>query len=130
MAEHERFAGRQVGGDGTAVDGRLRRVGGQHHDDVSFGRGLLGGHDGQPFALTLRPRAATLIEADAHVCARIAQVQRMCVPLAAVADNGDLLTRQQRLIRVFVIIDSCQDVVLLMKEREITDYTDFTDFHI
>ena len=51
------------------------------------------------FALLLLPsgRPTTTIEA------RIAQIQRMRVPLAAVADNGDRLAFEQRKIAVFFV---------------------------
>jgi len=57
----------------------------------------------RPAAFRFRNALTALRQADNHVETRIAQVQRMRMALAAVADNGDLLTPQGVDVSVFFV---------------------------
>src|SRR5262249_15137393 len=77
----------------------------EDHDDLGLAcRG--GGLDHpQPGLLRLRPRRAVGAQPDAHVHTAAAQVEGMGVPLAAVADDRDLLALQRIQGGVLVVID-------------------------
>src|SRR4029077_6902834 len=66
------------------------------------GRGV---DDAEAGLLGLRPRRAVRAQPDAHVLAAVAQVERVGVALAAVADDRDLLPGEWRQIRVPVVVD-------------------------
>ena len=57
----------------------------------------------RPSASALARLSAALGQADAHVDARVAQVQRVGVALAAVADDGDLPALDDRQVGVVVV---------------------------
>ena len=107
MRERERIAIVEVGLDVFAVDARLLGVGQEHHDHVGFLARLRGGDDAQPGFLGLRPRRRSLAQADAHVDARVLQVQRVRVPLRAVAEHRHLAPFEQGEVGVGVVIDRC-----------------------
>src|SRR5262249_49213707 len=77
----------------------------QDHHDVGFLRRRRRVDDAQPLALRLRAGGAVAAEPHAHVAAAVAQVERMGVPLASVADDGDLLALERLEARVLVVID-------------------------
>ena len=66
--------------------------------------GFGGGQDLQAGGFGLGPALAAGVEADHHVDAGIAQVQRVGVALAAVADDGDRAALQVIEISVFFVI--------------------------
>ena len=86
VREHERLAGQQMGKHRLAIDLRLHVVGNQHHDDVGLARRVLHQGDFQPVGFGFLPAAAAVVQPDHHVQARILQVERVGVSLAAVAD--------------------------------------------
>ena len=104
MPERQVGAVFQMRRDGLAVDGRLRLVRRQDHHHVRRLHRVGHRHHFQPALLRLLPRAA-LAKADDDVDAAFLQVQRMRVPLAAVADDGHLLVLDLLHIGVFVVID-------------------------
>jgi hypothetical protein len=54
-----------------------------------------------------------MAERDRHVSnARVSQILRMCMALASIANDGDLLALDQVLIRVTVIINLHSDILL------------------
>ena len=59
----------------------------------------------QALLLGLGAAARALGQADAHVDARVAQRQRVRVPLAAVAEHGDLAALHDRQVGVVVVED-------------------------
>ena len=59
--------------------------------------------------LGLLLRRAALTQADLHVDAGVAQVERVRVPLAAVADDGDLAGQE---VEIAFAIDGGHDVLL------------------
>ena len=99
--------GPEVGRDLGVVDGLLLGVGDEDHDRVG-GRDRLG-HGRHPKS-RLGGQGATLgrlLEPDDDVDAGVAQVQRVGVALAAVADDGDGPAGQRRGIRVGVVVHAC-----------------------
>src|SRR3546814_2074204 len=90
VREGERGAGLQIVGEVVIIDFRLMLVGGGDHDDVGPGGGVLVGHDleARAFGLLCGRRTGTERDRDlAH--AAVAQVLRVGVALAAIADDGD-----------------------------------------
>src|SRR6185436_12472253 len=92
--------------DAVAPDRRLRGVGREHHQHVAPRGDLAARPDGQPGALRGRDPLRARREADAHVDAGVAQVERVGVALRAVADDGYLLVLDQTGVGIAVIEDS------------------------
>ena len=65
------------------------------------------GQHPQPGGLGLGDRRRALAQADAHVDARVLQVQRVGVALGAVADDGHLAALDDRPIGVGLVVDGC-----------------------
>ena len=89
VGEHQRLALFQVGRDFVLVEIGLDVIGDQDHDDVGGFGGVGDGQDFQAGGFGFRGALAAGIEADDDVDAAVAQVQRVGVALAAVADDGD-----------------------------------------
>ncbi|MEZ4768545.1 MAG: hypothetical protein R2844_08975 [Caldilineales bacterium] len=109
VGEHQRLAGRQVRLDAGLVDARLGLVGDDDHDDVGLGSRLVHRLDGQAGCFRLGPALGVGIETDPHIDAAVAQVERVGVALAAVADDGYLAACQPPEISVLVVVDSCHE---------------------
>ena len=107
MTEEDGVAVLQGRRDVLGVDLALCSVGRQHHDQVGLGGGRGRRHDAQTLLLGLRPRLRALGQADADVDARVTQRQRVRVPLAAVADYGDLAAGDDAKVGVVVVVDDC-----------------------
>jgi hypothetical protein len=103
VPEEQRIAVLQVRLDVVFEDVGLCGVGCQQHDDVGplgdLGRGV----DGEALLLDLRPGLRTVLEADLHLDAGVAQAQRVRMALAAVADDTDLAALDDRQVRVVVV---------------------------
>ena len=81
---------------------------------TSASRGRLGDRQHpQPGRLGLGLRRRALAQADAHVDARVLQVQRVGVALRAVAEDRDLAARDQRRVGVRLVVDGAAIVSLL-----------------
>src|SRR6058998_2956623 len=87
MREHERLAGRHVRRDLGVVEIALDVIGNQDHDHLGRFGCVGGGHDFQSGGFRLGPGLAARVEPDHYVDARIAQVERVRMTLAAVADD-------------------------------------------
>ena len=88
-------------------DAGLELVGRQQHHHVGPFGGLGDVHDLQPSLLGLGHRLGAGAQGNGHIGdARIAQVQRVRVALAAIADDGDLLTLDQIEIGIPIVIDA------------------------
>src|SRR5450830_425360 len=107
VREEQCLAGRQARLDRLGVDRALDRVRHQHHDDVGLGRSLGRSDDAQALVLGLDPRGAPLRQADADVDNRVAQVQRVRMPLTAVADDRDLAAGDDREVGVVLVEELC-----------------------
>ena len=103
VAEEQRVAVLEVGRDRLGVDGALHLVGGEDDDEVGLLHRLGDGQDPQALGLGLGAAPAALGQADAHVDARVAQVQRVGVALAAVADDGDLAPLDHGQVGIVVV---------------------------
>ena len=89
----------------TLVDVALLGVGQQDHDEVGLGGGLGDRQHPQPGGLGLGLRRRALAQADAHVDARVLQVQGVGVALRAVADDGHLAAGDERAVGVLLVGD-------------------------
>ncbi len=56
---------------------------------------------------------AAFRQADADVAAAVAQIQRVCVALRAVADDCDFFRLDKGEIRVLIVIELCHSTFLL-----------------
>jgi hypothetical protein len=94
-----------VGLDELLVDRGVVLIGQQDHDDIrTLDRvGELGHLDAG--LLRLVPRSAALAQPDGDLDPRFLQVQSMRVALRAVADDGDLLSLDERKVRVLVVVN-------------------------
>ena len=111
-AEHQRIASLQIRLDVLVIDLALDRIGQQDHDDIGFGGGVTVAQDAQPFGFGLGAALASFVQTDAHIDAAVAQIQRMGMALAAIADDCNLLARQQAKVGLVFVIDVCHTVGL------------------
>ena len=87
--EHGR-AGLEVRGDLVAEERGLRPVGHEHRDDLRALHRVRDVADGEAGLLGVAARGALGLQPDDDLDARVGEVQRVRVPLAAVADDRDL----------------------------------------
>ena len=120
VCEGERAARFHLARDFIGINRRLMLVGCEDHQDVGpfggFGDGL--DRESGPFGLLGTGRPRTQRDGDfAH--AAVAQVLRMRVTLAAIADNDDLLVLDQLLVAIGVVVNlHCSSLALpLWKQR-------------
>ena len=104
-------AGLQVGSDGLLINIGGALVVDQHHDDVGLFGGFRGGVDFKTVCHGLGPGFAAHMQADDHVAAAVAQVQRMGVTLGTIADDRDLLALEVLHVAVFFIVHLCIHVI-------------------
>ena len=93
-----------------ANDLRLLFVGSEDHDDVSRFSRLFRRHDLQTRLFRLFPGLAALVQTDDDFDAAFLQVERMGMPLAAVADDGDRLVFQNLNVAIGLIVYFCHTV--------------------
>jgi len=103
MGEEQRRALLEVRGDRLGIDAALGLVRGQDHDDVGLLDSLGHREDLQALGLRLGPRPAPLGQADPDVDAGVAQVERMGVTLAAVADHGHMAPLDHGQVCIIVV---------------------------
>ena len=107
VREHQRRAVLHVGMEVVAVDLALQLVGGEHHHHLGPFRGLGDLHHRQLLLLGLGGGSRALAQRDGDVLdARVAQVQRVGMPLRAVADDRHLLALDEIEIGVAIVIDA------------------------
>ena len=86
---------------------RLQFVGREHHHHVGPFGGLGDLHDLELLALGLRDALRALAQRHRHVLdPGIAQVERMGMALAAIADDDDLLALDQVQVGVAIVVDT------------------------
>ena len=105
VRERQGVAGLQVRGNLVCIGLCLQLIGNQDHDEVGLFGSLLGGHDLEARILGLLPGLGALTQADAHVDAAVGKVQRMGMPLRAVADDCDLLALDQVGIAILIVVN-------------------------
>ena len=107
VSEGQGSARLQVRLDVLLVHGGLVLIGQQDHDHVGLGDGLADRLDLKALLLGELDGLGGRAQADDHVNAGVAQVQRMRVALGAVTEDGDLLAIEHGQIGVLLIPDSC-----------------------
>lgn len=95
----------KVGSDALAIDICHALVGREHHDDVRTLRGFRNGIDFEARLDRLGVALAALSQADDDVHAAVFQIERVCMTLAAVADDGDGLAAESLKIAVCFVED-------------------------
>src|SRR5207302_10707984 len=111
VREHERLARLEVWLNRVAIEFRLLRVRSKNHDDIGPSRSLCRRVNGQPFLLGFGARSAGFGETHSDLNSAIAQVQRMCMSLRAVANDGHLFSLNEREIRGVVVIEISHGVL-------------------
>ena len=104
MGEEDGGSGLEVRRDVALVDALLDVVGQEDGDELRAAHGLGEGLDGEPGVLGGRPGRAPVAQPDLDVDAGVAQVERVRVALAAVAEDGDLAVQE---IDVAFAVDGC-----------------------
>ena len=128
VGKGDRGAVAQVVVDVFAVGVGLQLVGHGDHDQVAPGRGLGDAHDLEALGLGLLGRGRAFAQRHDDVLrARIAQVQRMRVALAAIADDGHLLVLDQIDVAVTVVIDA-HGSLRLLTGRDYTELREYQNF--
>ena len=107
VRERKVFAFRQVGRNGFFINIRHFFIGRKHHYDVRFFSGFRNGEHFKTRFFGDGPRSAALIESDNDLDAAVAQIERVRMPLRAVADDGDRLFLQKIQIAVAFVIYLC-----------------------
>ncbi|MPM24563.1 hypothetical protein SDC9_71046 [bioreactor metagenome] len=96
MCERKILSSGEIGLNTVVVDLGLLLIGQEHHDDLGHCTGFLDGCDLQTCFFCDRPALGALVQADHHINPTLMQVQRMCMSLAAIADDGYLLSVKLR----------------------------------
>ena len=113
VREHQRGALLHVGGEMVVIDVGLQFVGRDHHHHVGPFGGLGHLHDLELLALGLFHAGRGLAQRHRDVFdAGIAQIERVGMALAAVADDGDLLALDQVQVGVAIVINTHDDPLL------------------
>src|SRR5213080_2851619 len=105
MGEHEHLAPAEPALDLALEHLTLALVGQQDHNHARLLGGLVDGRHAQPVLLGLRPALRALVEPDHDVLTGVLEIQRVGVPLAAVADDRDLPALEQAEVGVRVVVD-------------------------
>jgi len=92
VGEGEVFACTQVGLNAFAVDFCLLFIRQQQHDDLGHGASLFNSRDLESCLFCNCPTLGALVQADDYIHPALMQVQCVCVSLAAVSDDGNLLS--------------------------------------
>ena len=114
VADEQGVAGGEVGGDVLVEDGLVLGVGPEEHHQIGLGGGVGDRQHPQPGRLGLGHRGRPGPQADAHVDARVLEVQRVGVALRAVADHGDLAAGDERAVGVLLVVHVGHRGVLLL----------------
>ena len=80
-------------------------VGQQNHDHVGLGHSVADFCHLEASFFNLRPRCATFAQTHHHLHATVVQVLCMCVPLAAVTDDGHGFALDQAQVAILVVIN-------------------------
>ena len=89
VAEEQRLAGGQVGGDVLFISGRLLGVRQRDHDDISALYRLGAGEHFEAFFTGYLDGLGTFVEADDDVASGFLEVQRVGVALGAEAEHSE-----------------------------------------
>ena len=100
-----------MGLDVLLVHRLLLGVGQEHHHQIGLGRGPVDRGHPETRTLGLRLRRRPLAQADAHVDARLLEVERVGVTLRPVADDRDLAPGDERGVGVLLVVDHSHGVI-------------------
>ena len=92
-------------------------IGNKDHGDVRTGDGFGDGLDGKTGFTGFFCRFAPFIEADGDIDPAVAEVERMGVALAAVADDSDFLSFHSFPIDILIIKHFCHSTSLLYHKK-------------
>ncbi len=107
MGEGERRTVTDIGLEFGPVDIGLQLVRDQHHDDIRPPRGIGDRHHPEPLAPSLLRGSPVRAQSDGDFLhPAVAQVERMRVSLAAIADNRDFLALDDVEIGIPIVIDA------------------------
>ena len=115
VGEGQGLALGQVGFDGFLIQLGLLFIVDEDHDDIGHLGGIGSGHNLQALCLSLGPALGAFIQAYHHVDAAFLQVQRVCVALRTVTNDGNGLAVEFLQITILLIKDSCHNIFLLSK---------------
>jgi hypothetical protein len=104
VGEHQQLALAEVGRDVSVVDRLLDGVGHEDHDRVRLPDGIVHVGHPEPRLLRQRPALGARGKAHDHLDARLVEIERVGVTLAAVAHDRDRLPREDRRIGVVVVV--------------------------
>src|SRR5579859_1319225 len=107
VGEHERFAGREMGSDGVAIEFGLLGVGGENHDHIGPGSGFGGSVDKKSFLLGFGSGRAARWQSYTDGDAAVAEIQRVGVTLRAVTEDGDLFGLDKSEVCCIVVVEIC-----------------------
>src|SRR5580700_5780662 len=106
MREAQNLSGMQIGLDVLLINRRLRLIRREHVDPVGTFRGLIRSHYDHAIGASLLRAGAVRLEAHEHLVAAVAQVLRLCMSLAAVAQDRDGFALQGLRISIVFIKNS------------------------
>ena len=107
VGEHDGRALFHVCDEMIAIDVGLQLVGGEHHHDVSPFGGLGYLQDLELFALGLFDALRALAQRHSDLLdAGVAQIERVGMALAAIADDGDLLALDKVQVGITIVINT------------------------
>src|SRR5579864_4186809 len=93
----------QVGLDELVVDLSLGLIGGEYVDPVGAFGSLIGRHYHHAIGARFLSAGPLGLEAADHCVSTVAKILRLCVPLAAIAEDGDRLALQRLRIGITFI---------------------------
>jgi len=89
VSEHQRFAGSEVTFDALAVEAGLAGIGCEDHHDLRLRGRFIHAGDSESGGARRFPAPRAIAKRDDDIDAAVSQVQRVRVPLTAVADDRD-----------------------------------------
>ena len=105
MCEHQHIAGLEVGLDVLLVHCSLLLIVDQDHDDIRKLSSLSSIVNRQALCLCLSLGLGTFIQTYDNIASGFLEVERMCMALAAVTDDGNSLSLENRQVAIFLVID-------------------------
>jgi len=109
VREHEQLAGAQIGADFFRVEFGGGLIGDEDHDHVGPFCGLGDGGHFKAGLLRLGDGLGIGSEADFHLHARILEVEGVCVPLGAVADDGHFFRLDEGEVGIVIVVGCSHD---------------------
>ncbi len=105
VGEHQHLARGHIRKNRLVVDFLLRVIRNHDHDDVGFFGGFRNRLDAKSLGPGLVCALASLVKPDNNLKARITEIQRMRMSLAAITDDGDRLAKQWLKAGILIVVD-------------------------